>query len=124
VYPIAIAKEPLPGTLNKGLIIGSKKVPKKCTTPNCKRSSEPMKKGSREGVIVKSQRFIPPLAASNASLGKSIKDSTIKIKKEIKIFKKVFFKIYPHLVLVSLLYYLESPLKMNGGEFKVLLKDV
>jgi hypothetical protein len=78
-------------------------VPKKCTTPNCKRSSEPMKKGSKEGVIVKSQRFMPPLAASNASLGKSIKDSTIKIKKEIKIFKKVFFKFYPHLVLLSII---------------------
>ena len=46
---IAKAKDPSPGTLNSGLIIGSNSTPKNLTTPRLIKISDPIKKGRRAG---------------------------------------------------------------------------
>jgi len=66
---MAKAKEPHPGTLKIGRIIGSKMIPKRLTIPDLLSNCDATKKGKREGNTISNQIFIPLDAALTAVFG-------------------------------------------------------
>jgi len=73
--PIAKAKEPHPGTLNRGRIIGSSNIPVARTNPVLLKSSEATKKGNSDGNTISSHNFMPLSAELTAVLEKIIKQN-------------------------------------------------
>lgn len=59
VIPMATAKEPQPGTLKRGLIIGSKRIPAAFIKLVLFNSSDAAKKGNNEGKTMLRHIFIP-----------------------------------------------------------------
>jgi len=72
---MARAKEPHPGTLKRGLIMGSSKIPKVFINPVRYRISDATKKGKSDGNTTFSHRFKPFEADSTAVLENIISES-------------------------------------------------
>jgi hypothetical protein len=72
--PMAKGKEPTPGTLNKGRIMGSNSIPKDLIRPVPLNNSAAIKKGSRDGNTILSQRLKPYCPAFKELWGKMISD--------------------------------------------------
>jgi hypothetical protein len=73
------ANEPIPGTLNKGRIIGSRRTPAYFTSPVPFKGSDATKKGNREGNTTVSHKLKPYWADLNDCAG-NIMRSIIKAK--------------------------------------------
>jgi hypothetical protein len=73
--PIATAKDPQPGTLNSGLIIGSSRMPAALIKLVLFKSSDAAKNGNKEGKTIFKHILMPFNAADTEVFGKKIRDS-------------------------------------------------